>query len=172
MIKIITVPNPILRKIATSVTAFDGKLRQLLGEMTATLNTSGNPAEGIIGVGLAGPQIGQSVRIILVRKVSGRGEEGPVITLINPEIIKASTIKEFGYEGCLSVPNTYGSVERSKWIKVKAYNEKGDAVGFKAVNFFARIIQHEIDHLDGILFTDKVVGRLFTADELGTVLKE
>lgn len=172
MAKIITVPNPILRKIATPVTAFNGKLRQLLSEMTATLNTSGDPTEGIIGVGLAAPQIGQSERVILVRKVPARGEDGPVITLVNPEIIKTSTLKEFGYEGCLSVPNTYGSVERSKWIKVKAYNEKGNKVGFKAINFFARIIQHELDHLDGVIFTDKAVGRLYTADELGTVLKE
>lgn len=172
MTKIITVPNPILRQKAEPVSNFDDDLKEIIKEMVATLNNSGNAKEGVIGVGLAAPQIGIGRRIVLARKVSGRGEDGPVIVLVNPEIVKFSSVKEVGYEGCLSIPNTYSQVERAKWVKVEAYNEKGDKVGFKAERFFARILQHEIDHLDGILFTDKSFGRLYTAEELGDVLKE
>ncbi len=172
MLKIITVPDPLLRQKAKPVVKIEPEISSLIAGMLSTLNGAGNPDKGIVGVGLAAPQIGSLTRVILARKVKGRSEQGEVKVLINPEILKASQIKELGIEGCLSVPDTYGQVERARWIKVKALNERGRHVGFKAEGFFARIIQHEIDHLDGILFTDKVVGRLYRPEELSELPAE
>lgn len=101
------------------------------------------------GVGLAAPQIGRQQRIIIVNT-----KDGP-IALINPEIVKKSWRKESDEEGCLSVPDIYGQVKRYYKITVKAMNQQAEEIEFKAVGLFARIIQHEIDHLDGILFIDK-----------------
>jgi peptide deformylase len=102
----------------------------------------------------------------LARKIKKRGTSGEIVVLINPEIFKASSELELDIEGCLSIPHTYGYIRRHRWIKVKALGERGQKREFKAEGFYARILQHEIDHLEGILFTDKVVGRLYTAQEL------
>lgn len=163
---IITIPDPRLRQKSQPVAKLGPEISSLVTEMLATLNGAGNPEKGIVGVGLAAPQIGRLNRVVLARKVKGRSEQGEVKVLINPEILKSSQIKALGIEGCLSVPDTYGQVERARWVKVRALNERGRHVGFKAEGFFARIIQHEIDHLDGILFTDKIVGRFYRPEEL------
>lgn len=164
--RIITVPNPLLRQKAAPVDRFDESLRQLIGELKETLEKALIPETGSQGVGLAAPQIGVSRRIILAKKIKKRRQTGETVVLVNPEIFKASTQRELGIEGCLSVPNTYGHVRRHLWIKIKALGEKGQKREFKAEDFYARIIQHEIDHLNGVLFTDKVVGKLYTAQEL------
>lgn len=101
------------------------------------------------GIGLAAPQTGNAVRLIVIRY-----EEGIKI-LINPEIIKKSRIKEWDEEGCLSVPNTYGKVRRNKKISCIYLDLKGKKQKIQANGLLARVIQHEIDHLDGVLFIDK-----------------
>ena len=101
------------------------------------------------GVGLAAPQIGIQKRIVIIFT-----KDGP-LSLINPKIIKNSWRKETDEEGCLSVPNTYGNVKRSYKITVTALSLKGKKVEFIAQGLFARIIMHEVDHLDGVLFIDK-----------------
>lgn len=166
MMKIITAPNPILRKKAVPVVRFDEPLKKLIDELQETLEKALIPETGYSSVGLAAPQAGISQRIILAKKVKKRGITGETVVLVNPEIFKASSQQELGLEGCLSIPNTYGNVKRARWIKVKAQGEKGQKREFKAEGFYARILQHEIDHLDGVLFTDKAVGRLYTAREL------
>jgi peptide deformylase len=101
------------------------------------------------GIGLAAPQIGKNIRLIIVSTKNGE------ITMINPEIIRKSWTKEIGEEGCLSVPEVFCEVKRHKNIICSFINENGETVKIKAAGLFARVIQHETDHLDGILFIDK-----------------
>lgn len=108
-------------------------------------------------VGLAAPQIGISKRIILVDvKADGKGKVGDLRVYINPEIIWKSKRKGKWYEGCFSVKNVCGIVSRSTFIKVKAFNPEGKVVVEKHKGYIARIFQHEIDHLNGILFIDHI----------------
>ena len=100
------------------------------------------------GVGLAAPQVGINKRVIVVDIGEG------LYKLVNPEIVSSSGIQD-GPEGCLSVPNVIGNVKRSEHIKVKALDENGNIVTIEASGFLARAFQHEIDHLNGIIFTDK-----------------
>jgi len=103
------------------------------------------------GIGLAANQIGILKRIVVIAD-----KEGPLI-LINPEIIEKSWLKNIMEEGCLSVPGVFGTVKRHKKITVAAINSRGETLKLKAEGMLARVIQHEIDHLDGILFIDKVI---------------
>ena len=149
MLKILTNPDPILRQKAKPVTNFsDKKLQKLIPEMIETMQKSD-------GVGLAAPQVGESIRLAVVtyRKKT--------IVLINPEITKKSLMREWGEEGCLSVPTIYGDVKRHKKITVKYLDAQGKKQTIQAFGMLARIIQHEVDHLDGILFIDKAK-KLFT----------
>lgn len=172
MAKIITVPNPILRKKSEAVTDFGNATKNLIEEMIKTLTHSDNPKEEVKGVGLAAPQIGISKRVVLARKVNARGEDGEIVTLVNPEIIGKSASLEAGLEGCLSIPGLYGEVNRYVWIEIKSKNNSGKSIKLRAEGFFARVIQHEIDHLDGVLFTDKLLGKLYTAKELDSIPAE
>lgn len=143
MLKIITHPNPALRKKSQKViSVLDPKIQKLIPEMVKIMKKSD-------GVGLAAPQVGQSIRLIAVNHKDGD------LILINPRIIKKSFLKDWGEEGCLSVPGKAGDVRRCKKVKVKFINEKNFERMFTAVGLLARVIQHEIDHLDGILFIDK-----------------
>ena len=143
MLKIITIPDPILRKKSVKITdVFDVKIQKLIPQMFETM-IKGD------GVGLAAPQIGLNIRLIVVKHKDGN------IAMINPKIVFKSLIKEWGEEGCLSVPGTFGEVKRSKKITVKYTDEKGKNKTMIASGFLARVIQHEVDHLDGKLFTDK-----------------
>lgn len=156
--KIVTVPNPVLRKKAENVERIDNKILKIVSEMVKTLEK--NPRKG---VGLAAPQVGLSLRIILAK--DGRTEKSVIHTLIDPEIIKKSDEVEVDYEGCLSLPDTYAQVERSVKVVVKALNKNGQRITLKASDLFARVLQHEVDHLEGILITDKAVGEILTEDE-------
>ena len=102
------------------------------------------------GVGLAGPQIGRPLRVIVVR-----GEDDSCRTLVNPKIV-AKSGSEIADEGCLSLPGWFGPVERATEITVRAASERGAPLRFVADGQAARIIQHEIDHLDGVMFTDRI----------------
>ncbi len=106
------------------------------------------------GVGIASVQVGNPIQLCVIAKDFTPDKKADLI-LINPSFEKKSILREWGEEGCLSVPNTYGSVRRFKKIKVSALNAKGEKIEFVATEFFARIIQHEIDHLNGVLFIEK-----------------
>ncbi|HMB25839.1 MAG TPA: peptide deformylase, partial [Patescibacteria group bacterium] len=102
------------------------------------------------GVGLAGPQVGVTKRLIIVNTKNGTK------CFINPEIVKKSWKKEAGEEGCLSVPGVYGSVKRSVRVVIHAYDRNGEKIKLETKGLLARIFQHEIDHLNGVLFIDKI----------------
>lgn len=143
-LKIITDGNPTLREIAQEIdleTVDKKELAELIEDMNHTMKKSD-------GVGLAAPQIDKSIQLVLVN--SGDG----IIPMINPEITKKSWAKECGEEGCLSVPKTFGVVARHKKIRVIYFDLNGNKYKIDAKGMFARIIQHEIDHLNGVLFTD------------------
>ena len=140
-----------LHKVCRSVTSFDKKLHKLLDDMHETLVDSN-------GVGLAAPQVGILRRVVLV----DNGEE--VLELINPELIETSG-EQYGAEGCLSVPGKYGWVKRPMYAKVKAQDRYGNWFEADGEELTARCFCHELDHLDGIVYT-QVMDRFLTEEEL------
>ncbi len=147
--KIVTVPNDVLRKKAHTVTKFDNELRTLIDDMVDTMRDAP-------GVGLAAPQVGILQRLVVIEYGDDEDETVPpkLYAVVNPEITRASSDKEIGVEGCLSIPGFVGDVERSTSIVVKGQNKHGQNVKYKLDGWVARIFQHEIDHLEGVLFTD------------------
>jgi peptide deformylase len=152
--KIVTLPDSVLRRKAHTVSQIDKDLQTLIDDMVETMRDAP-------GVGLAAPQIGLSERIIVVeyfeREEDEEKEDAPkkVWALLNPEIIKSSEETLLGVEGCLSIPGLVGEVERHAAIQVKGLNRHGKPVKIKAEGWLARIFQHEIDHLNGVLFPDR-----------------
>ena len=138
--------DPILRKQSKQVTNFNDRLKVLIDDMFETMDVA-------YGVGLAAPQVGILKRLIVV---DNRDEEGKRFFMINPEIFEKEG-EEVSIEGCLSVPGKQGSVKRAKEIKVRYNDLDGEEKIMEAEDFLARIIQHEVDHLDGILYTDKAI---------------
>lgn len=163
--KIVTNPNPVLHKRAIEVPAVEiasKKIQQVLMEMAIALRGTSE------GIGIAAPQIGYGLRIFLASEEALRWDELENMphedrkkkqwvyhTFINPVIKNASKKKTLETEGCLSVPKTYGTVERSEKVTIEAYDEKGKKFQRGASKLYARVMQHEIDHLDGILFIKK-----------------
>jgi peptide deformylase len=154
--KVIYVDDERLRQKAKKVKTFTPGLKQLAQDMLETMRN-------YQGVGLAGPQIGVMQRIFVAEiPVSGDdGEEphpqsGQSYVLVNPEIVKTSPDLVEGQEGCLSIPNWQGLVERPQWVEVKAQDVNGRRIKLKVDNYLARIFSHEIDHLNGVLFTDHI----------------
>ncbi len=169
--EIITPKNPILRKKARKVTNFDDpKLQALIDDMVETLFDAP-------GVGLAAPQVAVSQRVIVVylpddeesREEYGK-DAGVLHILVNPEIVRASRDMVDGVEACLSIPGYYGSVDRHAAVTVQGYDRHGKQVRIKARDWLARVFQHEIDHLDGILFIDRAseIWRAVPQDEAET----
>jgi peptide deformylase len=160
---IVSTPDPVLRRKAKKVAAVDKDVLALIDDMVETMRAAP-------GVGLAAPQIGVSQQIIVVEYGNEEDEEAPkkLYAVINPEIISASEEKIVGTEGCLSIPRIAGDVERHEKIVVKGMNRQGKLVKFKLSGWIARIFQHEIDHLDGILYTDRAqkVWRLQEDEEM------
>lgn len=154
--RIVYLPEPILRKKAKPVTKFDKDLQTLIDDMIETMREAP-------GVGLAAPQINLPMQLAVVEYGEGEdeAEEGAppppkkLYVLVNPEIVKASDEKAMGVEGCLSIPGLVGEVERHEAIQVRALNRHGQPVRHKVDGWMARIFQHEIDHLNGVLFTDR-----------------
>jgi peptide deformylase len=143
--------DPVLRQKATKINRVDDSIRRLASDMWETLDL----AEG---VGLAAPQVGVSRRLIVVHLPAGYIEEdSPEVSLrlVNPEIVK-SRGEVVGMEGCLSIPGWQGGVERADQITVKAIDLNNRDVRIKLEGWPARVVQHEIDHLDGILYTDRM----------------
>ena len=151
---IVTLPDPVLKRKARAVTRFDKDLHTLLDDMVETMREAP-------GVGLAAPQIGLSDRIIVIeyyeREEDEENEDAPkkVWAVINPEIVKTSEEMRMGVEGCLSIPGLVGEVERHAEVQVKGLNRHGKPMKVKAKGWLARIFQHEIDHLNGVLFTER-----------------
>jgi peptide deformylase len=163
--KIVTLPDPVLKRKAHTVNKFDKDLHALLDDMVETMRDAP-------GVGLAAPQIGLSERIIVIeyfeRPEDEEVEEAPkkVWAVINPEIVKASEEMLMGVEGCLSIPGLVGEVERHMEVQVKGLNRHGKPMKVKAKGWLARIFQHEIDHLNGVLFTERATRLWKPQDEV------
>ncbi len=149
--------DPILRQKAKKISRVDDSLRRLIDDMFHTMYNNETP-----GIGLAAPQVGVSMRLIVVDM---QDEEHEPIALVNPEIVKASKEMVVAAEGCLSVPGMRGDVERHEWVTVKGRDEHGHETRFRAEGWFARCLQHEIDHLDGILYTDKATNVRYADEE-------
>ncbi|MGN1401719.1 MAG: peptide deformylase [Bacillus sp. (in: firmicutes)] len=144
VLPIVKYPNAILEKKCIEVKVFDHKLAKLLDDMYETMIEAD-------GVGLAAPQVGVAKRIAIVEI----DEEEGTLEMINPVVV-AREGKESDIEGCLSLPGLYGEVDRAYYVKIRAQDREGNHYELEAEDYFARAIQHEIDHLDGILFTSKV----------------
>lgn len=162
MLKIITVPNKILNSINKPVTNFDSRLKKLIKEMDKTLIVQQDP----FGVGLAAPQVGENLRLFIIKPTP----KAKIETFINPRIVKtiSSTSevttpaskpkpKKTPLEGCLSIPHIWGPIKRTKKILIEFQTVNGEKLSKWYFGFKAVIIQHEIDHLDGILFTQRAI---------------
>jgi peptide deformylase len=152
---IVTLPEPVLRRKARTVTKFDKNLQTLIEDMIETMRDAP-------GVGLAAPQVGVGERVIVVEYYENEEAEEAedeakkkVWAMVNPEIVKASQEMVMGVEGCLSVPALVGEVERHDALQIKGFNRHGQPMRVKAQGWLARIFQHEIDHLNGVIFTDR-----------------
>lgn len=151
--KILTTPNKILNTKSDPVEKFDKKLKNILKDMEKTLNATFDPK----GVGLSAPQVGIRKRFFIMRPES----KSKLQIFINPEIVlEKDTLKEKEkklLEGCLSIPNIWGKVERPDTVKIKFRNHEGEEITDTYKGFIASVIQHEIDHLNGILFTQRAM---------------
>ena len=154
--KILTDKDPALHKVCRPVTNFDSRLFKLLDDMRDTLIESG-------GVGLAAPQVGILRRVVLVDVGM---EDNEIVEFINPELIETDG-EQCGAEGCLSVPGKYGLVKRPMYAKVRAQDRNGDWFEAEGEELIARCFCHELDHLDGIIYTE-VMERFLTEEELIT----
>ncbi len=154
---IVTMGDSVLNKVCRPVTQFDRRLAMLLDDMTDTLEEAN-------GVGLAAPQVGVLRRVVIV----DTGEE--FLELINPEIVEESG-SQSGMEGCLSVPGQYGIVTRPNVVKVKAQDRYGDWFEAEGEGLIARCFCHELDHLNGHLYTE-IAERMLTEEELEELMNE
>ena len=170
MLKIVTAPDPVLSAIAKPVGKIDTSIKKLLSGMEETLDTAKDPE----GVGLAAPQVGKSLQIFIVRE----DKDEPLLTFINPEIQqldappketkKKKSKKSVKLEGCLSLQDIWGTVKRSPTVTLSYMDEKGKKHEKKFSGFLATIIQHEVDHLQGILFPKHVIqqkGQLYKSSK-------
>jgi len=154
VLEILKHPDERLRQVSEPVTVFDDDFHQFIVELEATR------LDGPGAVGIAAPQVGRFQRVVIVdvskarKSVSNHGH----LVLVNPEITKWDGY-EIGREGCLSVPDFTGNVIRATEIHLKAQDVEGSPLDFEMQGFEARAVQHEIDHLDGLLFLDRVVSR-------------
>ncbi len=155
---IVTVPNPVLREKAKPVRQITPEMQNLIDDMVETMREAP-------GVGLAAPQVGVGMQVMVVEYAEGRenadadadAEPKPkkLYALVNPEISRHSKETELGKEGCLSIPDYMGEVERYSTVTVKGLDRHGKSFKIKAKGWLARIFQHEIDHINGVLFIDR-----------------
>jgi peptide deformylase len=139
---VVKIPNSVLRKVATEA-KFDKRTDFLVNELMRCMRKAN-------GIGLAAPQLGVLKRVCVIAP-----HDFKPTALINPKILKAEG-EQIGQEGCLSIPGLYGDVKRYEFIEVEALDRKGREMIFELEGLPARVVQHELDHLDGILFIDKV----------------
>ncbi|MCD4754111.1 MAG: peptide deformylase [Anaerolineaceae bacterium] len=160
ILEIKTVPAEVLRLKAKPVKSVGNEINTQIINMIETMKNAP-------GAGLAAPQVGVSNRVIVVQFGDEEDEEIPPKTyaVVNPVITKPSKETVFGIEGCLSIPNIVGEVERSESIIIKGLNRYGQPFKLHASGWLARIFQHEVDHLEGILFTDRAASLTMIEDE-------
>lgn len=156
ILQIIQPNNPTLRQKAERVTEFDDDFQQLVDDMIETMRAAH-------GVGLAAPQVDRSLRVAVIETLPDVDEEGEEIAgtrdlyvIANPEIYWESAEMEDGIEGCLSIPGWLGEVSRHQSIMLRAQDRHGNKIRLRVEDWDARIFQHEIDHLDGILYIDRL----------------
>ncbi len=156
MKKIITTPDPRLRAKSAKVREITPEVKQIIADMTESSLDWEQKHPYELSAAMAAPQLGVNQRIIIVRDDLDNKDVNTFTALINPEVIRTEgkTVKD--YEGCLSVPEIYGMVARPDKVKIKATLEDGTEVRLKAAGYLARTLQHEIDHLNGILFIDHI----------------
>jgi len=167
VLEIVTLPQAILRHKAHKVTSFGAEFQTLVDDMVETMRQAP-------GVGLAAPQVNESLRLIVIEFGNEDNEETPpkLYIVVNPEITRSSKDTLVGTEACLSIPGIQGDVERMAAVTVKGLNRHGKPITIKAKGWLARIFQHEIDHLDGILFVDRAE-KIWQAEERqGQVIPE
>ena len=150
-LQLITYPHPTLRHRSKPIVRVDARLKELVGEMFEIMYESR-------GVGLAANQVNLPIRLFIANP-SGDKEEGPELVFINPEINRAKGAVE-AEEGCLSLPGINADVKRNKSLCVNAYDLNGNEINVEVSGFLGRIVQHEIDHLDGVLFIDRLTEEL------------
>jgi peptide deformylase len=143
VLKVRCVPDPVLRRKAKRISALDAKIQKLIDDMLETM-----PAAS--GVGLAAPQVGVSLRLVVI----GLPGEEPMV-LVNPEVVKRTGEREVD-EGCLSVPGYRGKVKRSEAVTVKARDREWKVCRYKGTELLAQVLEHEIDHLNGVLYIDSI----------------
>jgi peptide deformylase len=156
VLDIVTLPSKILRKRTQPITQYDDQLQQLIDDMIDTMRDAP-------GVGLAAPQIGQSIKLTVIETSPEIDEDGNEIedsrdlyVITNPEIVWTSRKTVDGIEGCLSIPGYLGEVERHESIRVRAQDRYGKKIKLRLNGWTARIFQHEIDHLNGVLYIDRL----------------
>lgn len=174
LLDVVKLPAPILRQKTRPVTHFDGDLQTLIDNMVETMRESN-------GVGLAAPQIGLPIQLAVIESLPQEDEEGNEIPdsrqlfiVANPEIVWESRELVDGIEGCLSIPGYVGEVERPESVRVRALDRHGKKVKLKLTGWTARIFQHEIDHLNGVLFIDRLTApeHLWTDEEFEKIQEE
>lgn len=142
-----TYPADVLKLKAKPIQNVDDDLQQLIDDMIETMHEAR-------GIGLAAPQVGVSQRLVVLN-LSSREEDMPILVLINPEIIEADGIVE-SEEGCLSIPECLMSIKRAEKVKVRAMDPAGKTIEIEAEGLLARALQHELDHLDGVVLFDRL----------------
>ncbi|HUC87084.1 MAG TPA: peptide deformylase [Candidatus Saccharimonadales bacterium] len=170
---IIHIPDPRLKSKSQRVGHIDHSTEKLAHHMIAATLDWEETREHEFGAALAAVQLGQLYRVIIIRNDFEDKEEKSFGVFINPEIIKKEGAPEEAMEGCLSVPDIYGSVARYPKVKVRALNLLGQPIRITATGFLARVLQHEIDHCEGILFTERIpnVDKLFKLGSDGRFTK-
>lgn len=167
---IITLPNERLRQRSSRITKITPKTKELINELTSVALDWEDSRPHEISAAISAVQINRLERLIIVRSDFDNKNVRDFVTLINPEIVKYEGEIIEDYEGCLSVPDVYGKVPRHSKIRVKAMDEDGNDIRFRADGFLARIIQHEVDHINGIVFIDHIKDKksaFFKLDEKG-----
>lgn len=167
LLEIKYIPDEVLRRKAHKVNNFDTSLQELVDNMIETMRDAP-------GVGLAAPQIGESIRLVVIEYGDDDDETVPkrLYVLVNPEIVQHSEETDTGIEACLSVPGLAGEVERWRRVTVKGLNRRGQPVKYKASDWLARIFQHELDHLDGVIFTDRATRIWQPSPEEAEILRD
>jgi peptide deformylase len=165
--KLVTIPNSVLRMKSRRIGFVDDAIKDMASDMIQTTLDWDHDSE--IGAALAAIQIGEPIKLTVVRNDFEDRKNIDFTTLVNPEVVKRSTDKVADIEGCLSVPGIYGRVLRYKKIKVKAQDLEGNDIRLTLEGFPARVLQHEIDHMDGVIFLDhiKSAKNLFAMDDSG-----
>lgn len=168
--KIVTIPNKILRMKSKRIGYVDDAVRKLAQDMIDTTLDWDHDSE--FGAALAAIQIGEPLKLTVVRNDFDDPKNNEFTTLVNPEIVKSSVERVNDVEGCLSVPGIYGRVSRPLKVKIKAQDENGNPIRLSLEGFPARVLQHEIDHMNGIIFLDHIddSSQLFNIDKNGSLM--